>query len=135
MSIVAQMRRGHSTLEHPFDAIRLRSFASTASVKEGVTTAIALIGDRLTASSIQDAEELAPGFGYIARDGLRTVAVARDLRGELHAVDAACTHLGCIIHHDPERGEWQCPCHGSRFSLDGEVISGPATHPLGKHEI
>lgn len=44
-------------------------------------------------------------------------------------MSARCTHLGCIV--DIKQGEeLVCPCHGSRYSLDGRVVSGPATHDL-----
>jgi Rieske Fe-S protein len=45
------------------------------------------------------------------------------------AVSAVCTHLGCTIRHVEGEG-FVCPCHGSRFGLDGRVLSGPAPRPL-----
>ena len=45
------------------------------------------------------------------------------------AVDAICTHLGCTIRLQPDTS-YQCHCHGSRFTMDGTVINGPATRPL-----
>jgi len=43
---------------------------------------------------------------------------------------AVCTHLGCITRYmGPEEGI-HCPCHGSHFSLTGEVLGGPAPAPL-----
>lgn len=51
----------------------------------------------------------------------------------IHAISAICTHLGCIISL-AEFG-FQCPCHGSRFSSEGNVIGGPAPRPLEWFEI
>jgi cytochrome b6-f complex iron-sulfur subunit len=46
------------------------------------------------------------------------------------ALSSVCTHLGCITKFQPEEKVIACPCHGSRFNLDGEVLAGPAPRPL-----
>ena len=46
------------------------------------------------------------------------------------ALSSVCTHLGCITRHQPDGNLIACPCHGSRFALDGEVLAGPAPRPL-----
>ncbi len=40
--------------------------------------------------------------------------------------------MGCIVSWNPAETSWNCPCHGSRFSVDGEVIQGPAVRNLEK---
>jgi len=46
------------------------------------------------------------------------------------ALSSVCTHLGCITRFQPDAKQIACPCHGSRFALDGEVLAGPAPRPL-----
>jgi Rieske Fe-S protein len=76
--------------------------------------------------------DVAPGEGRIVgRPGDQT-AVYRDPQGEVHAVSARCINLGCIVSWNPAESSWDCPCHGSRFSLDSEVIQGPAVRNLEK---
>ncbi|WP_332632500.1 FAD-dependent oxidoreductase [Halalkalibacter flavus] len=58
----------------------------------------------------------------------------RDKEGHLHVVDTTCTHMGCEVHWNQGERTWDCPCHGSRYSYDGEVIEGPAKKPLKKIE-
>ncbi len=41
-----------------------------------------------------------------------------------------CTHLGCTFPWNATEYEFQCPCHGSRYSADGSVVRGPAPLPL-----
>lgn len=47
-------------------------------------------------------------------------------RGGLYAISAVCTHLGCTAKWNDETGRFDCPCHGSVFDQDGQVLSPPA---------
>ena len=58
--------------------------------------------------------------------------VYRDHEG-IRAVSAVCTHLGCIIEKSDDG--FQCPCHGSCYSEEGEVLSGAATKDLPWYEL
>ncbi|WP_110183083.1 FAD-dependent oxidoreductase [Nocardioides solisilvae] len=80
------------------------------------------------------AEDLAPGTAGRFQRGVDVVAAYRDRDGVLHQVSAACTHMGCLVSLDETAEKWQCPCHGSRFELDGQVLEGPATTPLRRIE-
>lgn len=52
-------------------------------------------------------------------------------QGNLTALDAVCTHLGCLVQAKQTAVPgFQCPCHGSEFGEDGEVEKGPAERPL-----
>lgn len=50
--------------------------------------------------------------------------------GGVYALSAVCTHLGCITRFLSDEKCIACPCHGSRFDLEGNVIRGPAPRPL-----
>jgi nitrite reductase/ring-hydroxylating ferredoxin subunit len=92
----------------------------------GAETGVHLVGDRLKRGS----DALERGEGKVIGSGLGQRAVYRDQDGERHALSARCTHLGCIVAFNAEAKTWDCPCHGSRFDVDGAVLEGPATAPL-----
>ena len=50
--------------------------------------------------------------------------------GGVYALSAVCTHLGCITRFLSDEKVIACPCHGSRFDLEGNVVHGPAPRPL-----
>lgn len=63
--------------------------------------------------------------GVTFRDG---VIVVKE-KNKTQFLSAKCTHLGCNIH-SIENNELVCPCHGSRFSLNGDCLKGPAKEAL-----
>ncbi len=87
-------------------------------------------GEWVTGGEVESAQEIAAGQGAIVRDGTRKLAVYRDEHGELHSLSAKCTHLGCVVHWNSAERSWDCPCHGSRFDVKGEVLHGPAPTSL-----
>lgn len=50
--------------------------------------------------------------------------------GGFLALYQRCTHLGCNVPWDQAQGEFVCPCHNSRFTMDGEILNPPAPRPL-----
>ena len=111
-------------------------------VREGVSflkhqTQVArhFVGDRLPPLSGPAPEDLAPGDGAVMRVGGNRCAVHRDESGQLRAVSANCTHLGCVLAFNRAEQAWECPCHGSRFAPDGHILQGPAVRPLERRDI
>ncbi|WP_410512692.1 FAD-dependent oxidoreductase [Paenibacillus sp. BR2-3] len=76
--------------------------------------------------------DLKPDEGAVVRHDGKRAGAYRDSEGKLHLVDTTCTHMGCEVEWNDGERSWDCPCHGSRFSYDGEVFEGPATMPLTK---
>jgi Rieske Fe-S protein len=42
---------------------------------------------------------------------------------------------GCQVNFNRAERSWDCPCHGSRFSTDGDVLQGPAVHRLERKPL
>jgi len=86
--------------------------------------------DWLTGGEVESAREVAPGEGAIMRQGTKKLAVYRNHDGGLQVLSAACTHLGCVVAWNSAEKSWDCPCHASRFDVNGEILHGPAMKPL-----
>jgi len=86
------------------------------------------MGDAVAADSIVDGGGV---VGFFGDD--RVVVVRAD--GKLHAVSAVCTHQGCTVGVNTDEHTLDCPCHGSRYTLTGKVVEGPAVRPLGTFNV
>lgn len=64
-------------------------------------------------------------------DGTR-VAAFRTRDGQLKLLDPICPHLRCIVHFNSAHKTFDCPCHGSRFDTDGNVLEGPSLQGLAR---
>lgn len=115
-----------------FEATRLGSAITSSSFYKENYDAVGrhLVGDRLKTLKPPPADKLAPGDGGICEWKGEKVAAYRDEDGTIHAVSPVCTHLGCLVAFNPAETTWDCPCHGSRYTVDGEVIEGPALRNL-----
>jgi Rieske Fe-S protein len=80
----------------------------------------------------------------LASDGMTVVApipgpdgapiLVTRIQGQFLALSLHCTHEGCPVNPAPVNGVLRCPCHGSQFDLQGNVLHGPAADPLGQYE-
>jgi glycine/D-amino acid oxidase-like deaminating enzyme/nitrite reductase/ring-hydroxylating ferredoxin subunit len=102
-------------------------------LKENTDYAYYLLRDRI-ARHATSLRQVRPGQGKVLNLDGRRVAVYRDPRGVVHMCSAICTHLGCDVHFNAAETSWDCPCHGSRFRVDGSNLAGPAETPLEKIE-
>ncbi|BFV56489.1 FAD-dependent oxidoreductase [Kitasatospora sp. CMC57] len=93
------------------------------------------VGDRLRVPEVAGPAAIAPGAGAVLRRDGHSLAVYRDRTGGLHCLSATCTHLGCQVAFNDAEHVWECPCHGSRFDVDGQVLQGPATRPLNPRPL
>ncbi|MGQ4648177.1 FAD-dependent oxidoreductase [Lyngbya aestuarii] len=114
-----------------YDATRATPFVSSTSLKENTDVAKHWVGDRLKGLT-NSLSEVVNGEGKLVTVGAQKVAAYRDQHGEMHAVSAVCSHLGCIVDWNQAEKSWDCPCHGARYTYDGEVIHGPAVKDLDK---
>jgi len=117
-------------LRDAFDPNRLTARTLPSLVREQAHVGSRFVGDRIRRADAARTADVMHGQGAIVRDGLEQVGVYRDEDDAVHAVSVRCTHLGCLLSFNDAERSWDCPCHGSRFDVDGKVLAGPATKPL-----
>lgn len=64
-----------------------------------------------------------------------TAWVVKMTEQEVVAFSPQCPHLGCAYHWVAKQNEFLCPCHASTFSIEGEVLTGPAPRALDRFEV
>lgn len=103
-------------------------------LKENAINAAVILHDYVFAKDV-NVNEIKPDHGKVVDIDGKKVAVYHDANGEMKAISAICTHMGCVVHWNGAEKTWDCPCHASRFDTDGCIIEGPALTPLKKVEV
>lgn len=115
-----------------FDPKRFNPLKSAKNaIRENVDVGINLIRDHFKGNE-KLLFNIQKGEGKILEVNKVRSAVYLDESNEYHIVSPVCPHLGCIVHWNNGEKSWDCPCHGSRFSVDGKLLEGPAFKDLEK---
>jgi Rieske Fe-S protein len=120
-----------SEYEKLFDPNRIKPVAGFSNfVKEAADVTGKFIGGIFPKEKLEELADLAPGEARVIKYENYSIALYKDEAGNLHAVNPACTHIKCEVGWNAVEKSWDCPCHGSRFSYDGEVLTAPARKDL-----
>jgi glycine/D-amino acid oxidase-like deaminating enzyme/nitrite reductase/ring-hydroxylating ferredoxin subunit len=103
-------------------------------IKENKDYPYYLIRDRFAGAEGRSLRAVKRGSGNVIEYNGQKVAAYRDEQGNTTLRSATCTHMACIVAWNDAERTWDCPCHGSRFKTNGDVISGPAESPLSSVE-
>lgn len=124
--------KGENPWAQVYDPSRITPSATVAAkfLKENADVAVNLVSGKLLPPEID--YDIEANEGKVIEIEGKRVGAYRDGKGELHIVDTTCTHLGCEVQWNDAETTWDCPCHGSRYSIDGDIIEGPALKPLKK---
>lgn len=130
------LTKGESEYVKLFDPDRLKPVAGfTNFVKENFDVVKEFFGKRLSKEKLTALADLAYGEGRVVKYEGKSLALYKDDNGDIHAVSPVCPHAKCTVGWNSAEKSWDCPCHGSRFSIDGEVLTGPSKSPLEVVEI
>ncbi len=108
-------------------------FVATGFNKWGMTSSLVaadILGDMVTGRKNPYAEFFAPDRSVLQPQLLKNIF--HSFTGIITPTTPRCPHLGCALKYNKEEHSWDCPCHGSRFSENGELIDNPATDDLKK---
>ena len=99
-------------------------------LKENADVVSQFIGKRFAYEKIYALADIAKGEAVLAEWEGKKVALYKDEQGKVKALDPVCPHAKCIVVWNSAEKSWDCPCHGARYSPDGNMITGPARSNL-----
>jgi Rieske Fe-S protein len=124
---------GTSVYKELFSPSRVKPVAGFSNfVKEAADVIKQLASAPFAGTKLKQVNEMAAGEAKIVKHGGATIALYKDDQHQLHGVNPACTHIKCTVAWNESERSWDCPCHGSRFDIDGNVLTGPARKDLEK---
>lgn len=106
--------------------------AAASFIKENVDVAINFVSGKFMTATAEIEKNVQQNEGKVMEIEGKRIGAYRDGKGKLHLVDTTCTHMGCEVQWNDAETTWDCPCHGSRYSVEGDIIEGPALKPLKK---
>ncbi len=112
---------------------RIKPFAGfSAFVKENVDVIGSLVGDRFHIPSLDSLRAIPNDQGELVKFDHHSLAIYKDTKGQITSLRPVCTHLGCNVKWNQTEKSWDCPCHGARYDIQGDVLTGPSTKGLEK---
>ncbi|MDQ3682103.1 MAG: FAD-dependent oxidoreductase [Bacteroidota bacterium] len=114
-----------------FDPTRIKMVAGfSAFVKENADFIGQFIGKRFGQEKLESFAGLVRGEGKVVKYDGDSIALYKDDKGNLFALNPVCTHAKCIVSWNNSEKSWDCPCHGARYDVMGQVLTGPARKNL-----
>uniref|UniRef100_UPI0026260580 FAD-dependent oxidoreductase n=1 Tax=uncultured Chryseobacterium sp. TaxID=259322 RepID=UPI0026260580 len=122
---------GNSKYEKLFDPGRVEITAGFVNfAKENAAVVYDFIKDKLTREKIQSLADIKDGEAKIVTYEGKSYALYKENGGKLHMVKSTCPHAHCEVRWNSAEITWDCPCHGSRFNVNGKILTGPAVQDL-----
>ena len=122
---------GESKYKTIFDPARIKPVAGFADfVKENVTVAVDFIKDKLFAEKISSVADVKDGEAKVVKYEGSSYAVYKESGGKVHMLKSTCPHAKCEVRWNSAEISWDCPCHGSRFGVNGKVLNAPSVTNL-----
>jgi glycine/D-amino acid oxidase-like deaminating enzyme/nitrite reductase/ring-hydroxylating ferredoxin subunit len=128
--------KGESSYETLFSPSRIKPVAAFGNIlKESADVIAQFVGKKIAVERIEGAVELAHDDAKLVKYEGKTVGLYKNEAGKLFAVNPSCPHISCNVGWNAAEKSWDCPCHGSRFSYTGELMTAPARKDLEAIEL
>jgi glycine/D-amino acid oxidase-like deaminating enzyme/nitrite reductase/ring-hydroxylating ferredoxin subunit len=136
LELTQWLTTGKSRYQEIFTPGRVKPVAGfTEFVKHNAAVVSQFVGKWFATERLDQMASLSPDEGKVIRLQKETMALYKDETGNLHGVNPTCTHMKCSVSWNSAEKSWDCPCHGARYSIDGEVLNGPADANLEVIEL
>ncbi len=125
--------QGSSSYEELFSPARIKPVAGfTQFVKEQTTVVTDFIKDKFFSERIESFAAVDPGNAKVVKYENENYAVYKEVNGKTHILKSTCPHAKCEVRWNSAEISWDCPCHGSRFNVNGKLLTAPAVNGLQK---
>lgn len=114
-----------------FNPSRIKPVAGMADfIKETAAAAFDFIKDKLLKEKIESLGGITEGEAKVVKYEGNSYALYKESNGKVHLLKSSCTHAHCDVRWNSAELSWDCPCHGSRFNVNGKILTAPAVNGL-----
>lgn len=107
-------------------------FASIIQTSENVAVDVSGWASNLVSLDSKKITRIKINQGAIVKINGKRVGLYKDKNNKTHCINATCTHFGCGLKWNKDETSFDCPCHGSRFDINGKILNNPAIKPADK---
>lgn len=128
--------QGSTKYQKLFDPGRIKPIAGFSNfVHEQASVAFDFIKDKLFIEKISSLSEVKEGGATVIKYEGESYAIYKEVGGKLHLLKSTCPHARCEVRWNSAEITWDCPCHGSRFNVNGKILNGPAVKDLQRIDL
>jgi glycine/D-amino acid oxidase-like deaminating enzyme/nitrite reductase/ring-hydroxylating ferredoxin subunit len=121
---------------HLYDPNRIKPIAGfTSFITHNADVVKQFIDKMINKEHLNQLTDIAPGEAKVVEYEGQKIAIYKNEQGELKAVNPVCAHMKCDVKWNEAERSWDCPCHGARYDVNGNVLNTPADKGLEHLEL
>ncbi|WP_419870857.1 FAD-dependent oxidoreductase [Chryseobacterium sp. CT-SW4] len=128
--------RGDSEYRKLFNPQRIKPVSGFDNfIKEETDVVFNFVKDKLFIKKLNSLSDIKDGEGRVVKYKNESFAIYKEPNQKLHVLKSSCTHTHCEVHWNGAEKTWDCPCHGSRYNINGDVLNAPAVKNLERLDL